>query len=166
MKKHITNLFAGALLLFIFVGCAPRLARTEYGTTENQWKDYIRKSYKDWTPPPTPPPINDSVAGGDAVNSFNIDIVPEPMDGNLTASNAGDNIVMLTETTSLSPESKQIASDSKLYTVKKGDTLWSISCKFYNNNGTKWKKIQEANKDILPSPGSIKPGLTLVIPTK
>ena len=167
MKKYTINFLATALLLFIFAGCSPHLARTKYGTTENQWKDYVQKSYKDWEPPPTPPPINNSTVGDDAANNVSIEIVPEPIsDNNSTFSGTNDNSVILPEVTSFSPDSKQLASDSVLYTVKKGDTLWSISCEFYNNDGTKWKKIQEANKDVITSPGNIKPGLTLAIPTK
>ena len=179
MKIYIINLFASVLLLFIFAGCAPQLARTKYGTTENQWKGYIQESYKDWEPPPTTPPINNSVTSTYTASSISIDIVPEPMtnnnlidivpeptpDNNLTLSGKNNNVAILPEITSVSPNSKQLASDTT-YTVKKGDTLWSISCKFYNNDGTKWKKIQEANKNILTSPGDIKPGLTLTIPTK
>jgi LysM repeat protein len=167
MKIYIINLFASVLLLFIFAGCAPQLARTKYGTTENQWKGYIQESYKDWEPPPTTPPISNSVTSGDTAESISIDIVPEPMpDNNLTLSGKNNNVAILPEITSVSPDSKQLASDTITYTVIKGDTLWSISCKFYNNDGTKWKKIQEANKNILTSPGDIKPGLTLTIPTK
>ena len=169
MKKYIINLFASIMLLFIFAGCAPQLARTKYGTTEKQWEGYIQESYSDWEPPPTLPPINDSSVSGDAANDFSVDNVPEAMPGNdLTILDASKNTEAFPEITS--PGSKQLAPvvdpDAKTYTVKKGDTLWSISCRFFNNDGTKWKKIQEANKDILSSPGSIKPGLTLTIPTK
>jgi LysM repeat protein len=158
MKNSIIHMLISALILFIFTGCAPRLARTKYGTTENQWKGYIKESYKDWEPPPTPPPINDSKGGHEEAGSFTLDIVPEPVPGK-------DLIIAETD---VNPDSIQTAADPDLtlYTVKKGDTLWSISCDFYNNDGSQWKKIQEANKDIISSPGSIKPGLTLTIPSK
>lgn len=39
-------------------------------------------------------------------------------------------------------------SGSKTYTVKKGDTLWDISKKFYKD-ATKWKKIYSANKSTI-----------------
>ena len=161
MKKYIISLFSSIVVLFVFAGCAPQLARVKHGATENQWKDYIQESYKDWEPPPTLPPINDTAANGDTANNFSLDVVPAPMPGN---------DLTLPELTNVNTDAKQLAPalapDSTTYTVEKGDTLWSISCKFYNNDGTKWKKIQEANKDVLSSPGSIKPGLTLTIPTK
>ena len=49
------------------------------------------------------------------------------------------------------------------YTVGKDDTLQTISKKFYNSY-SKWPKIYEANKDKIPDPNRIKPGLVLTIP--
>lgn len=49
------------------------------------------------------------------------------------------------------------------YTVGKDDTLQTISKKFYNSYA-KWPKIYEANKDKIPDPNRIKPGLVLTIP--
>lgn len=49
------------------------------------------------------------------------------------------------------------------YTVTKDDTLQTIAKKFYNSYG-KWPKIYEANKDKIPDPNRIKPGLVLTIP--
>jgi len=49
------------------------------------------------------------------------------------------------------------------YVVKQNDTLQKISDKMYGTT-KKWKKIYEANKDVLESPDKIKPGQTLVIP--
>lgn len=49
------------------------------------------------------------------------------------------------------------------YVTKKGDTLWKIAKKFYGN-GKKWKKIYNANKDVLKNTKPPKPGITLKIP--
>ncbi len=52
----------------------------------------------------------------------------------------------------------------KTYTVKSGDCLWNIAKKFYGD-GSKYKKIYEANKKIIGSnPNLIKPGQVLTIP--
>lgn len=71
--------------------------------------------------------------------------------------------------------SKRPASKSKSYTIKKGDTLWDISYKYYGT-GTKWKTIYNANKDIIEKTAKkygrksssnghwIYPGVTLTIP--
>lgn len=43
---------------------------------------------------------------------------------------------------------KRPATKSKSYTIKKGDTLWDISHKYYGA-GSKWRTIYNANKDII-----------------
>ena len=67
------------------------------------------------------------------------------------------------------------ATTSTTYTIKKGDTLWSIAKKFYGS-GSKWKTIYDANKDIIEKTAKsrgmkssdnghwIFPGVTLTIP--
>lgn len=52
----------------------------------------------------------------------------------------------------------------KTYTVKPGDTLWSISKK-YLGNGSRYSEIYNSNKAVIGSnPGLIKPGQVLTIP--
>ena len=55
--------------------------------------------------------------------------------------------------------------DSTTYVVQKGDTLQKISSKVYGTT-KKWKKIFEANKELLKDPDKIKPGQELVIPAE
>ena len=52
---------------------------------------------------------------------------------------------------------------AKTYTVVAGDSLSKIAKKFYGN-ANQWKKIFEANTDIIKNPDLIKPGQTLKIP--
>ena len=52
---------------------------------------------------------------------------------------------------------------TRRYTVRRGDTLASISRKFYKSSA-RWQKILEANSDTLAKPGDLKPGQTLIIP--
>ena len=49
------------------------------------------------------------------------------------------------------------------YTVQRGDTLASISRKFYQTS-SHWGKILSANPEILAKPTDLKPGQTLRIP--
>jgi nucleoid-associated protein YgaU len=49
------------------------------------------------------------------------------------------------------------------YKVGKGDTLQKISMKFFGTT-KKWKKIFNANSDILKSPDKLRPGMTIRIP--
>ena len=66
-----------------------------------------------------------------------------------------------TETTreTKAPES----SSGKTYTVKSGDSLWSIAKRFYGN-GAQYPKIYEANKDKIKNPNLIYAGQVLTIP--
>jgi len=52
---------------------------------------------------------------------------------------------------------------TKYYDVQKGDTLWKIAEKAYGD-GTKWKKILEANSDLLSSGKELRPDMRLIIP--
>ena len=51
----------------------------------------------------------------------------------------------------------------KTYVVESGDTLFSISRKFYRSP-SHWKQIRDANKSKISSPSKLQPGQTLVIP--
>ena len=49
------------------------------------------------------------------------------------------------------------------YTVVSGDTLWSLAVHFYGD-GSQWRVIADANKDIISNPNLIRPGQILNIP--
>lgn len=49
------------------------------------------------------------------------------------------------------------------YIVRPGDTLFSISRKFYKS-AARWKEIRDANKDIVGASGKLQPGQSLTIP--
>ena len=55
-------------------------------------------------------------------------------------------------------------STARTYTVVKGDTLSKIAKSMYGD-ANKWRKIYEANTDILKTPDLIHPGQKLRIPT-
>ncbi|MCL5667139.1 MAG: putative Ig domain-containing protein [Patescibacteria group bacterium] len=54
-------------------------------------------------------------------------------------------------------------SQTVYYTVKRGDTLWSIAQRFYGD-GSRWREILEANTDKVKNPRTMRVGITLVIP--
>lgn len=58
---------------------------------------------------------------------------------------------------------KKNARPPRTYVVRQGDTLASISRKFYKSSG-RWKQIRDANKNVVNDPGELKPGMTLTIP--
>ncbi|MGJ3203724.1 LysM peptidoglycan-binding domain-containing protein [Geobacillus thermoleovorans] len=54
--------------------------------------------------------------------------------------------------------------EPKTYVVRKGDSLWAIAKRIYDD-GSKWRKIYEANKKVIgKNPNLIYPGQKLVIP--
>ena len=54
-------------------------------------------------------------------------------------------------------------SNSVIYTVVAGDSLWKIA-KAHLGSGFKWNAIYEANKDTIKSPNLLFVGQKLVIP--
>src|SRR5713101_6517083 len=58
-------------------------------------------------------------------------------------------------------ESKKTGSHT--YTVKEGDTLTSISRRFYKTS-KRWREIRDANEKKIDDPENLKAGLTLTIP--
>jgi nucleoid-associated protein YgaU len=60
-------------------------------------------------------------------------------------------------------EKIKLTGKERSYTVQPGDTLASISRKFYKSS-VRWQRILDANSDILSKPGDLKPGQMLVIP--
>jgi len=61
---------------------------------------------------------------------------------------------------------KRISTEAKpkTYTVKKGDTIWTIARKYYGDCG-KYIRIYEANKKLIgANPNAIKAGMVLTLP--
>lgn len=54
-------------------------------------------------------------------------------------------------------------SEERTHLVTQGDTLSTIAQRYYGD-ASKWEKIFDANRDLLPNPGSLKLGQTLKIP--
>jgi nucleoid-associated protein YgaU len=80
------------------------------------------------------------------------------LNGATTEKASGDN--RDGKTPSASPKSTRAP---RTYVVRDGDTLASISRRFYKTSG-RWKKIRDANRNIVDDPGKLKAGQTLTIP--
>ena len=61
------------------------------------------------------------------------------------------------------PATPPAAASVTNYTVKKGDSLSRIAKKVYGN-GRLWPRIYDANRDQLPNPNTLRPGMVLKIP--
>ena len=56
------------------------------------------------------------------------------------------------------------AAGERIHTVVRGDTIYSLARKYYNDDITKWRLIAAANKEVLPNPNVLTIGARLVIP--
>ena len=165
MKSHIC-LTALALAAFV-AGCGPRLAETPLGSEEKRWEEYIQKSYPGWKAPQTVPPVDSKAKadtetpalemgnGADEIKSVPFKDETVVVD-NVVTDNKGK---VLSETIT----TLEVKEKGRVYIVQKNDTLWKIARKFYND-GSKWRKIQAANKSVLKGSDRVLPGMTLQIP--
>ncbi len=151
----ITLAVCAALL---YSGCAPKLDQTPYSPKEQEWIKYLKQCYVSWEPPQTVPPIA-SVESPEAVEIEKTNIVikaEEPVSKELPP-------------LAMEPEEKKgpvlpaVGAQGQTYVVQKGDSLWKIAKKFYQD-GSKWRRIQEANLDKLENPRNLKIGMELKIP--
>lgn len=58
---------------------------------------------------------------------------------------------------------KPLIAGKRTYTVQSGDTLASISRRFFKN-ASRWRDIQDANFDAMEGTARLKPGMVLMIP--
>ena len=65
----------------------------------------------------------------------------------------------------MATEPTNITRTGKTYTVVKGDSLSKIAKREYGDV-REWKKIYEANKDVIDNPDLIEPGQDLIIPDR
>ena len=72
-------------------------------------------------------------------------------------------VVSGSSSTAASPSGAKEAPTARMYIVQSGDSLSKISKKFYGDANS-WKRIFEANRDIVKNPDMIQPGWKLQIP--
>lgn len=74
-------------------------------------------------------------------------------------------VVILPDKNQPQTAEKKSIPEPTYYTVVKGDSLWKIAHRFYNN-GLLYQKIYDANKDIIKNKDLIYPGQKFIIPGK
>jgi nucleoid-associated protein YgaU len=122
-------------------------------------------------------PITHTVASGEDLwkiseqyyqNGYNwVDIAQENKLANANLIETGQELMIprvaakvVTET--VASETAPLVENSE-YLVQKGDNLWKISVKAYND-GYQWTKVWEANKELISNPNVIEAGMLLTLP--
>ena len=131
----------------------PGKNRTDTSMLRGEWKDpkVYHEILEDWkakgtllTILVTGYPINTDVYlddyNGEATGAFG------DIDYDISLIEARD----ITITSTKVPEPVRPTATGQKYTIKSGDTLWSIAKRFLGS-GTKWKTIYDANKEIIES---------------
>ena len=77
----------------------------------------------------------------------------------------GRSHIVSSEQAATSGKTKNPDTNKQTYVVQHGDTLASISRKFYKTS-TRWKQILDANRDVINDPKKLAAGQTLVIPKR
>jgi tetratricopeptide (TPR) repeat protein len=110
------------------------------------------------TPSLTPPaaPADDSPVTYAPVEAAPVEPAPRPERAPVTSRATASSPTRL-------PPSRPASSPGRHHTVVKGDTLFSLAMKYYGNRA-RWREIYEANRDVLPSQNSLRPGVELKIP--
>ena len=165
MKSIIMLAGAGALSLML-CGCAPELDQTQLSPEEQAWAANFKANYSGWQPPESIPrsvrrdDLPAQTAEPAAPAAVETDTLPPVADApaaevvDTPAEAAPVEVVAETPAETAAPE---------VYTVVKGDTLGGIARKFYGK-ASAWKKIQDANADVLKGKTVIRPGMKLSIP--
>lgn len=65
----------------------------------------------------------------------------------------------------MATEPRNITPAGKTYTVVRGDSLSKIAKREYGDMN-QWRKIYEANRDVIENPDLIEPGQNLIIPER
>ena len=165
--KVIGNLLLVCGALLFVSGCvSPQLAETPLGETEMVWAEFLSDAYPEWEAPKTMPPVSEPFAPAIGLQAPNvvqsqpeIPVIEIASPIEIVAPAGG----IETAPADLGLIQKIQSETFDLYVIQKGDTLWKIANKFYKN-GSKWHVIYDANRDILPTPQSLKSGLELRIP--
>ena len=173
--KSIYFFASASAFALLLCGCAPELDQTGLSPEEKVWAENIKANYGAWEVPESVPrgvrrddlasaQNNDSAASA-AAPSEAAPVVNEPA----VAPVAGDAPAAVATDKSGADQAAVApaagAAEPEVYTVAKGDTLGGIARKYYGK-ASAWKRIQEANKDVLKGKDKtlIRPGMKLQIP--
>ena len=162
--KSIFLLAGAGAFAFLFAGCAPELDQTGLSPEEKVWAENIKANYGAWQVPESVPR---GVRRDDLANTQEAGNTPAATQTE-TVPVAGESVAPAETVAPVAPEAAvapvapaEVAPE--VYTVAKGDTLGGIARKYYGK-ASAWKRIADANADVLKGKTLIRPGMKLQIP--
>jgi len=111
--------------------------------------------------PKTPPYVSPPVSSPQSTDGTPTSSIENRVSGSEIPNTSNE----IRDTPAPSNESRVTSDDAhqRIHIVQKGDTLSSISAKYYGP-AKQWRKIVAANGDNLPNPNRLIPGSKLIIP--
>jgi len=109
-------------------------------------------------PPIASSPVTSPIPSDSEIRNTNDELRDTKYDTPRSAEPASE--IRTTNNEQLTTNTKQ---SQRIHIVQKGDTLSSISAKYYGSV-RQWRKIVLANRDNLPDPNRLTPGIKLIIP--
>ena len=157
--KNVLLLAAGFATLFLVDGCRAATRVTTFPRVDLEMEGTGNRGYLVGTPPPAGElkTTREMIETDVEIPSFY-----KPKRG---ASSGGLEEIVPPEMGMEEAGVAPAAGPYDSYVVQKGDSLWSIAAKpkIYGK-ATHWRRIFDANRDLLKSPDRLKAGMTLKIP--
>ncbi len=158
---HTKKIFViGTALVTVLSGCrSAKLASRPLNAEEQRWQTVIQENYSAWKIPYLSPlqELQNAPATVQEWESAPVMVVPTPASSLQSLPEPPQEIELMPvgEFDNTLPEQK--------HTVKKNETLTSLARQFYGK-ASEWRRIFEANRQILSSPDKLQPGMILTIP--
>ena len=166
MKKIGRLLMASGCVLLLSGCVSPKLAQTPLGPTEKKWAEYLSDAYPEWHPPKTMPPVSETPSALPVLQEQ--ETVPEApiIEVDSTAVEIKAPVGGFKSAPADAKVIEKVQNEKfDVYVTRKGDSLWKVANKFYKN-GSKWRIIYDANRDVMKTPQSLKAGMELRIPVQ
>lgn len=140
---------------------------------ETQWAQMLEQDYRGWQPKTKTiapmrfstlpmPAYEPSTLPAPITESVQPKVLPPPKEPEFaetpSAATAGIDIEFVSET-----GTPGVLAHARTHVIEKGDTLSNISQDYYGTS-KHWKKIFEANRDVIPAPEKLYIGKEIVIP--
>lgn len=175
--KSVIVLTGVCSLAMLLAGCAPELDQTQLSPEEQAWAANFKENYGAWQPPESvprsvrrddlvPAPAANPAAGENSTFETQVSVAADSAVAPAVPVAADSAVAPVAPADSVAapvPADNAAAAAPEVYTVVKGDTLGAIARKYYGR-ASAWKRIQEANADVLKGKTMIYPGMKLQIP--